>query len=99
MRRGVRRSRGEFGCLALRGDAHDVPRQAGLLERPDDPRGGVELPAPETVAGRGREGVLAVVPGLPEGEDGEPPQVAGLVAGLELALAEEVTQRVDAVGR
>src|SRR3954468_23933087 len=90
-----RPSRQELGGLALGGDAHDVPRQAGLLERPDDPRGGVELPAPETVAGRGGEGVMAVVPGLPEGEDREPREVARLVGGVVLALAEEVAERID----
>ena len=47
---------------------------------------------------RRRERVVVVVPGLAERERREPEQVARLVAGLEVPAAEEVAQRVDAVG-
>ena len=53
----------------------------------------------EPVAGRGGESVMVVVPRLAEREDRQPPQVAGLVAGLEPLAAEEVAERVDAVRR
>src|SRR3954447_10629164 len=84
--------------LTLRRDAHDVPREPKLLEPPDDPTPGVELPRLEAVPRRGREGVVVVVPGLAEGERRQPQQVARLVARLEALPAEEVAERVDRVG-
>ena len=54
-----------------------------LLEQRDHAGGDVELPALEAVAGGGREGVVAVVPGLAERQRREPGEVARLVAGLE----------------
>ena len=79
-------------------DADDVPRQPGLLQPADDETGEVELPARQTVAGRGREGVVVVVPRLAEGERRQPPDVARLVGRVEAAAAGEVADRVDGVG-
>ena len=42
--------------------------------------------------------MVVVVPGLAEGRDRDQGEVARLVAGLEVALAEDVAERVDAVG-
>ena len=42
--------------------------------------------------------MVGVVEGLAEGRDGDQGEVAGLVVGLVVAAAEEVTERVDAVG-
>src|ERR1700710_2904807 len=89
---------GGFGGHALGGDADDVPDEAELLEAVDDQRRGVDLEAAKPVGGGGREGVVVVVPGLAEGRDRDQRQVARLVAGLEVAVAEDVAERVDAVG-
>src|SRR5258708_18560493 len=43
-------------------------------------------------------GVVVVVPALAAGEDGDPPVVAGVVLGLEAALAPEVGGGVDQPG-
>ena len=50
--------------LAFGRDPDDVPGQVAALQRRDQPGGGIELPASETVTGGGREGVVVVVPGL-----------------------------------
>src|ERR1700710_3311807 len=50
------------------------------------------------MGGGGREGVAAVVKGLAEGRVRDQRQVARVVVGLEVATAEEVAERVDAVG-
>ena len=81
-----------------RKDAHNVPGPAGLLEQVDDDGREVDLPAAEAVHSGGREGVVVVVPGLAEGRDRDQRQVARLVGRLEVALAEDVAERVDAVG-
>src|SRR5262249_12447726 len=90
--------RGGLGSLALRADADDVPCESELLERPDHPGRGIELPRLHPVDRRGRKGVVAVVPGLAEGGQREPREVARLVGGLEIPLAEHVAERVDRVG-
>ena len=82
-------------ALALGADAHDVPGQPRPLEARDDQGRRVELPAAQTVRGGRGEGVVVVVPGLAEGQRRQPGQVARLVAGVEVAPAEEVAQRVD----
>src|SRR5665811_635889 len=79
-------------------DADNVPDGPGLLEAVDDDRREVDLPAAEAVGGRGREGVVVVVPGLAQGRDRDQRQVARLVARLEVLVAEDVAERVDAVG-
>src|SRR6478609_3039795 len=99
MRHGTRRSRREFGGLTVRGNAHDVPGQAGLLQSPDHPRGRIEVPSRQTMASRCGKRMMVVVPGLTEREERQPPDIPGLVTGLEAAAAEEVAQRVDAVRR
>ena len=59
--------------------------------------GSSALPAAQAVRRRGRERVMVVVPRLAEGQRRQPGDVARVVAGLEAAAAEEVTQRVDRV--
>ena len=81
-----------------RGTRTTSQARPGLLERPDHRRRRVDLPAPHAVRGRGREGVVVVVPRLAERQRREPGEVARLVAGVEALAAEEVAQRVDAVG-
>src|SRR5580700_82596 len=81
----------------LVGPAH-VVGPAQLLQRPDDPRAGVELPLERAVPRARRVGVVQVVPGLAEGPYGQPGDVARLVAHLELLAAERVADGVDRPG-
>src|SRR6516164_8141168 len=76
----------------------DAVGPAQLLQRPDDARARVELALQRAVPGTGRVGVVQVVPGLAEGRDGQPGDVARLVAHLELLAAEGVADRVDRPG-
>ena len=102
--RGRRRGRlagrrlGELRGLLGGADAHDVPGQPERSRAGSRGRG-VDLPAPHAVGGGRRERVVVVVPGLAERQQGEPEEVARLVAGVEAAAAEEVAQRVDRVGQ
>ncbi len=50
------------------------------------------------MAGADGVGVVVVVPAFAAGEDGDPPVVAGVVLGLEAALAPEVGGGVDEPG-
>ena len=79
-------------------DPDHVPDQVDLLEAVDDQGGDVDLVPAQAVGGRGREGVVAVVEGLAEGRDRDQGEVARVVGGLEFAVAEDVAERVDAVG-
>ena len=76
--------------LARGRDPHDIPGQPGQLEPADHPGRRIGLPPAEAVARRRGEGVMVVVPGLAERRQGEPHQVARLVAGLECPAPEEV---------
>src|SRR6476469_5583972 len=75
-----------------------VPDQTTAFEGPDRDGRRVELPAVDAVDSGGREGVMVVVPGLAKGGKGEQGEVARLVGGLVRAPAEDVAERVDAVG-
>jgi hypothetical protein len=44
------------------------------------------------MGGGGWEGVVVVVPGLAEGRDRDQRQVAGVIGGLEVAVAEDVAE-------
>src|SRR5215469_115201 len=54
----------------------DVIGPPQLLQRPDDARARVELALQRAVPGAGRVGMVQVVPGLAEGRDGQPGDVA-----------------------
>src|SRR3954447_9036424 len=84
-------------ALALRRDPHDVPDEPEALHRADEPRRRVErrLEPREAMAGRARERVVVVVPGLAEARQREPPHVRRVVLDGEAAPAEEVADRVD----
>src|SRR4029434_5025380 len=58
----------------------DVPGPAQLLEDPDQSRGDVDLSLQDAVTSTARVGVVRVVPRLTEDEDGQGPEVGGLVA-------------------
>ena len=88
-------------ALAARrsGETRTTSQTRPSFSRPSITSGGdVDLAAAEAVGGGGREGVVVVVPGLAEGRDRDQRQVARLVGGLEVAVAEDVAERVDAVG-
>src|SRR3954449_2432129 len=83
--------------LALGRDAHDLRREAELLEPGDHPAARIEprLEPPQPVKGGGRERMVVVVPALAERDQGQQPDVAALVLRPELALPPEVADRVD----
>src|SRR5271166_1984073 len=67
---------------------------AQLLQRPDDPRAGVELALQRSVPSAGGVRVVQVVPGFAEGRDRQPGYVPRLVADLEFLAAEGVADGV-----
>ena len=69
-------------------------RSKPLISQELDRTGGAQA-----VARGGRERVVVVVPRLPEGDRGQPGQVARFIAGGERPPAEKMTQRVDAERR
>ena len=79
----------------MRTTSHTRPRRSITA---DDRGGGVDVALAQAVGRRRGEGVVVVVPGLAEGGHGEPEQVARVVVGGVALLAEEVAERVDAVG-
>src|SRR5437763_1547772 len=81
-----------------RRDPVDLASQAKPLESNDQVGRDVDLPPLQAVEGRAREGVVVVVPALPEGEDAHDPLVAAAVAGRERGPTERVADRVDAEG-
>jgi hypothetical protein len=85
---------GELGPVDgwVEGDGGDA------AEQPDAVVVDVELVPGEAVAGADRVGVVVVVPAFAAGEQGDPPVVAGVVLGLEAALAPEVGGGVDQPG-
>src|SRR3954447_16353258 len=85
------RLRHRQGGLALTrvADPHDVPGQAAGLEPAEEHGRRIDLPAPQPVACRGGEGVVVVVPGLPEREERQPEHVARLVRRAEAAPPED----------
>src|SRR4030095_7752802 len=68
----------------------DVPGPAQLLEDPDQSRGDVDLSLQNAVTSTARVGVVRVVPRLTEDEDGQGPEVGGLVARVERTVAHHV---------
>ena len=85
-------------CLALGADPDHVPDQAARSSAADDQRREVELPAAEAVARprSGRRGGCCARPRRRRRR--EPGEVARLVGGREAPAAEDVAERVDAVG-
>src|SRR5580692_4517357 len=66
---------------ALVVDADDVPDEPDTGEQSDDERRGVGLTPTEPVTGRSGEGMMVVVPGLAEGGQRKPEQVARVILG------------------
>src|SRR5215469_6794286 len=69
--------------------------EADLGEQPDSVVVDVDLVPGEAVTRADRMGVVVVVPAFAAGEDGDPPVVPGVIAGLKAALAPEVRGGVD----
>src|SRR6516162_9123258 len=76
----------------------DVPGPAELLGPPDDPGADVDLALERAVPGARGIAVVQVVPGLAEGRDGQPGDVARLVPDFEVLVPERVADRVDRPG-
>src|SRR5690348_15190430 len=89
---------GGRACSQGRRNAVHLTSQATALQHPDRVATQIELPPVQPVKGRAGEGVMVVVPALPEGEQPDHPLVATAIVGLELALAKRVADRVDTPG-
>ena len=95
-RRAQRSSALAAGCSgSIRCTSQTSPaRSSAEISRPEMS----SSPPAHAVEGGGGEGVVVVVPRLAEGQRRQPQQVARLIVGRKAPAAEEVTQRVDAVG-
>ena len=80
------------------GGQRHVPGEADQGERADDVVAHVDLPPAQAVPGRGREGVVGVVPALAQRQDAEHDVVAALVVAPVGPQAPQVADRVDAPG-
>src|SRR5215472_13951046 len=76
----------------------DVPGPAELLGPPDDPGADVDLALERPVPSTRRITMVQVVPGLAEGRNGQPGDVARLVPDFEVLVPERVADRVDRPG-
>src|SRR5438552_2870053 len=86
---------GGFGILGIELGDLDFFGEANFAEKPDAVIIDVELVPGEAVTCADRVGVMVVVPAFASGEECDPPVVAGVVLGLEAALAPEVRRGVD----
>jgi hypothetical protein len=86
---------GWFGIVLVELCDLDFFGQAEFAEEPDAVVVDVELVPGEAVARADGMGVVVVVPAFAAGEESDPPVVAGVVLGLEAALAPEVGCGVD----
>ena len=77
------------------GGGADMAGEAEFSEEPDGVVVGVEFVPGEAVAGGGGIGVVVVVPAFSAGEQGDPPEVARVVAGGEAARSPHVGGGVD----
>src|SRR4051794_32523153 len=84
--------------LSLSGWQLDVPGEVQPGKHADDPETGVELPPAQAVPGRGREGVVRVVPALPQRQDAEQVVVAALIVAAVGPEAPPVADGVHAPG-
>ena len=73
-------------------------REVHALKHANDSGARIDLTLENSVACAGGIGVVQVVPGLAEGRNRQPVDVAGEVATLEGTLAEHVADRVDRPG-
>ena len=76
---------GGLGVLGVELGDLDFFGEAELLEKPDAVVVDVELVPGEAMARGDGMGVVVVVPALAAGDEGDPPVVAGVVAGFEAA--------------
>ena len=68
-------------------------------QQPDAPVGHIDLPPPQAVPRRCREGVVVVMPALTVGQQRNPPQVCRAVAGRIGSCSPDVGCGVDQPGR
>src|SRR5262245_36621374 len=72
-----------------------APRQTQQGKGANDPVADVDLPPAQAVPGRGREGVVVVMPPFPQREDTEEKIVPTVIVGPERSVAPQVADRVD----
>jgi hypothetical protein len=85
--------------LGVYGREFHIPGEPQAFKRPDDPVAQVDLPPPETVTGRSREGVMSVVPPLAHRQDSEHGVIAALVVAPVGPQAPQVAGRIGAPSR
>src|ERR1700742_2759542 len=85
---------GWFGVLRIVLRDEDLFGEADLREKPDAVVVDVDLVPLEAMTCADRMGVVIVVPAFAAREQSDPPVIAGVVFGLEAALAPEVRCRV-----
>ena len=90
---------GGFGVFGIELGDLDLFGQADFAEEPDAVVVDVKLIPLEAVTRADGVSVVVVVPTFAAGEQSDPPVVAGVVLGLEAALAPEVGGGVDEPGR
>ena len=97
-------SRAALGLAKLReedgvgGDLAEIAGEAELIEGPDDPLGGIELPGLHAVAVIVLKLVVIIVVALAEGDEGHDPAIAGAAAAGVGPGAEGVAGGIDAEG-
>src|SRR5271170_7518178 len=89
---------GGFRALGVKFGGLDLFGEADLAEHPDAVVVDIKLVPGEAVARADRVGMVVVVPAFAAGEESDPPVIAGVVLGLEAALAPEVRRGVDEPG-
>src|SRR5258708_29389435 len=82
----------------LVGDAAEFADEAEPGEDFQGVKGEIDFPPIKTLAGRGHEVVMIVVPAFAEGDQGEQPVVLAGVGGPETGSSENVRERIDGEG-
>src|SRR5271157_5869328 len=76
----------------------DVPCETYQRQQLDGQVGGVNLPPVQAMTGGGLESVVVVVPALTVSQEGDPPQICGLVAGGVRTVTPDVTGGIHQPG-
>ncbi len=80
------------------GGFDDVFGYANQSQQSDGDVGDIKLPPFETMSSGALESMVVVMPAFAEAQQGDPPAVAGVVGGLEVAVTPGVSRGVDEPG-
>src|SRR5688572_20725329 len=83
-----------------RGRSHGkyIPNQANAFEDFNDGIRHIEFPPAVAAAGRARIGMVVVVPAFAKGNEGDPPDIAAVILGFEVAVAPNMSDRIHKPG-